>query len=495
MNSKLVFRALTQAQNWFISRSYNVSKGNTSTLYSKISPLGNPGNSVSVELDKWIQAGRKVHFPELQRIIQDLRKRRRFSQALEVSEWMSKSGTVTFSPVEHAIRIDLIGKVNGSESAENYFNSLRDIDKTHKTYGALLNCYVRQKQMDKSISHMQKMKELGFASSPITYNDIMCLYTNIGQHEKVPSVLAEMKASNVSPDNYSYRICITSYGVRSEIEEMEKILHEMEQQDNIVMDWNTYTIVANFYIKAGLRDKAMDALRKAEEVLEWKDGTGFSHLISLNAALGNVDEVLRLWDMEKSRCKRCINKDYIVVLESLVKLKEIGEAEKVLKEWRSSGNCQDFSVPNVVVIGCVQQGLLEKAEALIRESMKKGMAVTPNILATVAKGFLDKGEMAKACELMHASLSRYVENKGWRPNPKVITDILHWLGDEGSIGEAKAFVNTLKTVIPVNRAMYHALLKACKRNGAEVETILQAMEADGINQNQRTQRIIGKKLD
>ncbi|CAN1231842.1 Pentatricopeptide repeat-containing protein At4g21705, mitochondrial [Linum grandiflorum] len=408
---------------------------------------------------------------------------------------MSKSGTVVCSPAEHAIRIDLIGKVKGFESAEDYFNSLRDIDKTHKTYGALLNCYVRQKQMDKSISHMQKMKELGFASTAITYNDIMSLYTNLNQHEKVPSVLAEMKASNVAPDNYSYRICITSYGVRSEIEEMEKILQEMEQQADIVMDWNTYTVVANFYIKAGLRDKAIDALRKAEEVLEWKDGTGFNHLISLNAALGNVDEVLRLWKQEKARCKRCINKDYIVVLEALMKLKEPVHAEKILKQWESSGNCLDFCVPNVVVIGYVQQGLLEKAEALVRESMKNGMAVTPNSLATVAKGFLERGEMSKGCELMQAALDRYVPDKGWKPNPKAITDVLHWLGDEGSVEEAKAFVDRLKTIVPASRGMYHAILKACRRNGAEVETVLRAMDADGIDQNERTQKILGKKVD
>ncbi|KAF9623268.1 hypothetical protein IFM89_000757, partial [Coptis chinensis] len=31
---------------------------------------------------------------------------------------------------------------------------------------------------DKSVSHLQKMKENGFASTPLYYNDLMCLYTN-----------------------------------------------------------------------------------------------------------------------------------------------------------------------------------------------------------------------------------------------------------------------------------------------------------------------------
>lgn len=55
------------------------------TLYSRISPLGNPRINVTPVLDKWTEEGRKVRFAELIRIVLDLRKRSRFSQALQVS--------------------------------------------------------------------------------------------------------------------------------------------------------------------------------------------------------------------------------------------------------------------------------------------------------------------------------------------------------------------------------------------------------------------------
>lgn len=55
------------------------------TLYSKISPLGGKGVSVVPELDKWVvENGKKVSVDELKRIVHDLRKRKRFSQALQV---------------------------------------------------------------------------------------------------------------------------------------------------------------------------------------------------------------------------------------------------------------------------------------------------------------------------------------------------------------------------------------------------------------------------
>ncbi|XP_021902260.1 pentatricopeptide repeat-containing protein At4g21705, mitochondrial [Carica papaya] len=148
--------ARTLIQNSVISRSYYTNRVNKTTLYSKISPLGNPKTSVVPELESWVKNGNKVRFAELQRIIHDLRKRKRFTQALEVSEWMNKKGIYVFTPSEHAVQLDLIGHVRGFLSAESYFNNLKDQDKTDKTYGALLNCYVRQRQTDKSITHMHK---------------------------------------------------------------------------------------------------------------------------------------------------------------------------------------------------------------------------------------------------------------------------------------------------------------------------------------------------
>ncbi|MED6187499.1 hypothetical protein PIB30_077027 [Stylosanthes scabra] len=489
MALKLVGRVVAQIPNTR-SRSYYMSRTKKLSLYSKISPLGNPNTSIAPELDDWVYKGNKVRVGELQRIVRDLRKRRRFSQALEVSEWMNKNGVCIFSPVEHAVHLDLIGKVQGFQSAESYFDSLKDQDKTDKTYGALLNCYVRQRQVEKALSHFQKMKGLGFASSPLTYNDIMCLYTNIGQHEKVPDVLTEMKENRILPDNFSYRIVLNSYGRRSNVAEMDRILKEMESQSHISMDWNTYSAVANFYIKAGCVGKAVDALRKSEERLDNKDGIGYNHLISLYAQLGNKNEVLRIWELEKSSCKRCLNRDFTTMLESLVKLSELDEAEKILKEWESSGNCYDFSIPNTIIIGYSEKGSYEKAEAMLEDLQNTGKVTTPNSWTVVAGGYLNKGEMEKALRCLKTGLSLNVDNKGWKPNPKVIAGVLRWIGDNGTFEDAENLVSTLRSVVPVNRQMYHALIKTYIREGKEVNELLKLMKKDNIDENEEIREIV-----
>ncbi|KNA11298.1 hypothetical protein SOVF_136500 [Spinacia oleracea] len=470
-------------------RSYHIrAKKGSETLYSKISPLGSPGISVKPELDGWVDKGKNLSFDELMRIIHDLRKRKRFTQALEVSEWMNEKGVCKFTSVEHAVQLDLIGRVRGFLSAESYFNSLPEQDKTNKTYGALLHCYARQRQLEKSLSHFQKMKEMGFASTALNYNVIMCLYTNLGQYEKVPEVLAEMKENKVLPDNYSYRLCINSYGAKSDIEAVKNILKEAETQPHMAVDWNTYAVAANYYIKAGLTDNTIDALKKAEVRVDTKDGIAYNHLITLYAKLEKKDEILRLWELEKSACKRCINRDYINVLESLVRIDAVEAAEKVLEEWELSDNCYDFRVRNIVTVAHIDKGLLEKAEAMLLTEKEKGSS--PNTWGLLAARYLEKGEMHKAVDCMKAGLSFYVENKGWKINQQVSYSLLNWIGDEGSVEDVESFVKLLRKAVPVSRQMYHALIKSHVRNGKDVDGLLEKMKADKIKEDEETRIIL-----
>ncbi|KAA8523886.1 hypothetical protein F0562_010309 [Nyssa sinensis] len=412
-----------------------------------------------------------------------------FVDRILISEWMSSKGLCSFSPGDHAVQLDLIGKVHGLTAAESYFNNTSDQAKIDKTYGALLNCYVREGLVDKSLSHMQQMKEMGFASSSLSYNDIMCLYTRTGQLEKVPDVLSEMKKNGVSPDNFSYRICINSYGTRSDLNSMEKLLEEMESEPHISMDWTTYSTVANFYVKAGFNKKALTFLKKLEENV-CKDALGYNHLISLHASLGRKDEVMRLWGLQKVTCKKQINRDYITMLGSLVKLGELEETEAFLKEWESSCQCYDFRVPNVLLIGYCQKGLIEKAEVLLQDIIKRGKTPIPNSWAILASAYLDKQNMEKALHCMKQALAVQAENPGWRPKPSLISSISDWLGDKGEVEEVEAFVSSLKMKVPMNEEMYHALIQANIRGRKEVDWILESMKADNIDEDEEKEKIL-----
>ncbi|XP_050215361.1 pentatricopeptide repeat-containing protein At4g21705, mitochondrial-like [Mercurialis annua] len=493
---RFLFSNLKRAQNYtanaMLTQRYNYNKARSTaknSLYSIISPLGDPHNSMIPVLDKWVQEGNKIKESELQKIVRDLRARRRYTHSLEVSEWFSKREQSAFSAANRAVQLDLIGRIRGMESAESYFQNLDDQDKNVKTYGALLNCYVREGLIDKSVEHMQKMKELGFASSSLNYNDLMCLYTNTGQLEKVADVFSEMKENGIFPDLFSYRICMNSYAGRSDLKGVENILEEIENQPHISIDWLTYSTIVNIYVKAGLKEKALMYLKKCEEKVN-KDALGYGHLISLYASLGIKEEMMRLWSQAKVNCKKQVNRDYITILGCLVKLGEFEEAEKLLKEWESSCQYFDFRVPNVLLIGYCKQGLIEKAEAKLKGIVKKHKTATPNSWAIIAAGHINKQNMEKAVECIKEALTVQEENKGWRPKPTVVSSILSWLGDNGNVKDVDEFVSLLQTKVPKDRDMYYTLIKTYIRNGKEVDGVLVSMKADKIDEDDEIKTIL-----
>ncbi|KAK6154335.1 hypothetical protein DH2020_008583 [Rehmannia glutinosa] len=469
----------------------NYSASRTRNLLSRIKPTRSDYDVVQV-LEQWVAEGGKVHALELRRIIRDLRSRRRFSQALQsvfhsvflftpraalsfdimISEWISCNRAFTLSPGDCAVHLDLIGVVRGWEAAESYFSSLIDQDKNEKTYGALLNCYDTVRQLS------------------LAYNNLMALYKKAGQLEKIPETLSEMKRNDVALNNFSYRICISSLGERSDLSGMEKLLDEMELQTDICNDWATYSIVAYHLMKANQKEKALMYMKKLEDNLD-KDAVGYNHLISLYAHLGNKDEMMRLWVLQKRVCKKQTNRDYITMLGSLVKLGELETAEAVLKEWDSSCHTYDFRVPNILLIGYCQKDLIEKAEIMLRNIVKKGKKPTPNSWAIIAAGYLDDSNFEKAFECMKEALAAKECNVKWTPKPGLIAKLLNWIGDKGEIEEVEAFVWSLRTVVPVNRQMYHALIKASIRGGRDTGWILDRMRTDEIGVDDETQKMVG----
>ncbi|CAN0826802.1 Pentatricopeptide repeat-containing protein At4g21705, mitochondrial [Linum grandiflorum] len=495
MASTSFFKILKTTQSLQTSRSFCVKATRVSSdLFSRISPLGDPATSLSPVLDQWVEQGNTIRNFDLQRVVRQLRSCRRYGQALEVSEWTLGKGIGTFSQSDRALQLDLIGRVRGVESAESYFTNMDDSEKVdkHKLHGALLNCYVREGLAAKSISHWENMKKLGFALSTINFNDMMSLFIKTGLPEKVPELLSEMKENGFSPDKVTYRICMNAYAAMSQLDKVEKMLQEMEEQASITMDWLTYATVASIYIKAGLEEAAINYLKRCETKVN-NDANGFNHLISLHATLGNRDQVLRLWSVAKAKCRKLFNRDYVTVLGSLVKLGDFEAAECLLEEWRLNCEFYDFRVPNIILIGYCQKGLVEKAEMMLRDMIGRGKAAIPNSWAIVAAGYVEKEKMDKAFDAMMEALAVHENNRGWRPKPQVISSVLRWGGENADVERVETFVCRLQSKIPKDVEMYNALLQVNMRNGKEVDRILESMKADEIDGDEETDRILNWK--
>ncbi|KAE9456121.1 hypothetical protein C3L33_11993, partial [Rhododendron williamsianum] len=433
-----VFRVL------FCSTGTVTSPSSKDTLTRRFVQFGKPtpGFSVQGVLDQWVGEGRALEREELRVTIRHLRKFKRFKQALEVSEWMSDKRFLDLLPGDVAVRLDLISKVHGLEQAEKYFSNIPITLIGVHVYGALLNCFAHAKNVEKTEAVMQKMRELGFAKTALTYNLMLKLYSDMGNHDKLDSLMQEMEEKGIVCDKFTYNTRLNAYAYASDLDGMEKLLMKMEADPMVTMSWNAYVVVANGYLKAGAVEKASSMLKKSEQLVRGKERRfAYEVILSLYASIGNKEEVYRIWQLYKTS-GRIYNMSYINMISSLVKLDDLDGAEKILEEWEAVKEYFDSRVPNVLISAFCRKGLLGNAESIVKRLLESGVEPIAGIWQHLAAGYHENGEGEKALEMMKKAIA--ASHPGWKAKIATVAACLEYLKGKGSIEAAEEFIELLK---------------------------------------------------
>lgn len=355
------------------------------------------------------------------------------------------------SPGDFAVRLDLISKVHCLEQAEEYYNSIPDHLRGTQVYGALLNCYAHKRRLEKAEATMQKMRELGLVQT-LSYNVMLSLYSHLGRYEKLEALVKEMEEKGVNSDIYTFNIRLHAYVATSNIEEMEKLLMKMETDSLINIDFHTFFAVANGYLKAGLLEKSIVMLKRAEELTVPMVGTTKAHayemLLTLYGSAGNKDGVYRVWNSYKNT-GRIFNSTYICMINSLMRLGDIDGAEWISEEWVSRKTLYDIRIPNAMIRAYSRKGLWKKAEEYVNKIVESGMQLEASSWDHLATGYHFGGQMAKAVETLKKAIS--ISKPGWKPNPYTLKTCLWYLeskGDKEAAEELLKFVGENHPVLP-----------------------------------------------
>ncbi|CAN1351308.1 Pentatricopeptide repeat-containing protein At2g20710, mitochondrial [Linum perenne] len=326
------------------------------------------------------------------------------------------------TPGEMAVRLDLISKVRGLEQAEEAFEAIPEASRTFQIYGALLNCYTRSLNVEKAEATMNKMREMKFLITSLSYNLMLTLYHQTRNHEKLDKLIKQMEEQGLAFDNYTYNIQLNAYGASSRIHEMEQLLNKMEGDILVKVDWHSYFIVANAYIKAGEKDKAKAMMKKLEGLTTYTSRKFcYEVLISLYANAGEIDEVYRLWDLYKSMGKM-FNSGYLCIISSLLKLDNLDGAERIWEEWLSRNVLHDIRIVNQMVIGFSRKGLWEKAEQCVERVAESGGKPDPITWSCLAVGYRVGGEIEKAIEMLKKAVSERASSPiGHKLKPEIQT--------------------------------------------------------------------------
>ncbi|XAR55495.1 hypothetical protein NMG60_11035574 [Bertholletia excelsa] len=412
------------------------------TLYGRIMPFGSPRISILPILDQWAREGRCVEQEELLVIIKKLRMFRRFKHALEVSEWMSNKRYFDLKPRDMAIRLHLISKVHGIEQAEKYFNNIPIPSRDCHVYGALLGCYAHAKYLEKAEGIMQKMSELGFNKTPLNYNVMLKLYAEVGKHEKSDSLMQEMEEKGIPGDQYTFNTRLHEYITSSDLEGMESLLMKMEANHAVAINWNTYALVANGYLKVGAAEKALTMLKKSEKLVKVKKRRfAYEVFLTLYARLGNKSEVCRIWNLFQ-KAEKIYNMAYFSMISSLAILDDLDGAEKIWEEWEAKKTYYDSRIPYFLVNAYCKKGLVKKAESIVNRVIENGEEPSASMWDKLAIQYHENHQMDKAVETMKKAT--LMSKSGWKPNLATVAACLEHLKGIGSTEVAVEFIELLK---------------------------------------------------
>lgn len=395
------------------------------------------------------------------------------------------------SPVDVALRIELIHRVRGLEHAEYYFKNISNNLKTDRIYGALLSGYVREKSVEKAEAIMEIMREMDMAASSFPYNMLINLYSQTGEHDKIDMLMQEMERKGIPQDKYTLLNRMAAYIAVFDISGMERILNRMEEDKNCFVSWKVYSMAASGYLKVGLIEKALAMLKKMEENMPLlRRKLALKFLLTHYANTGLKKELYRVWNTHK-RSKELIDgpidKQYACMVSSLAKLGDIEGAEKIFQEWETRCTLYDFRVLNSLLAAYCKNGLFDKAESVVEKAVE-GRTPYASTWGVLAVGYMEDKNMPKAIEMLKKAL--LVGRQGWRPNSITLSNCLDYLEEQGDIEGMEEFLRLLKNSGPLSRDMYHSLLRTCVRNGKSVSEFLDQMKIDGFTADEETEKIL-----
>ncbi|XP_019092183.1 PREDICTED: putative pentatricopeptide repeat-containing protein At1g28020 [Camelina sativa] len=390
------------------------SSATNQTLQSRIEAALDQKAAITTVLEQWRQQQGNQLNPLLVRgVYEKLHESKRYSQALEVSNWMVNNKICNHLPEDLAVRFHLIENVLGLEESEKFFNSIPENLKGESIYTALLKSYAKsgEKSLSKAESTFEKMRKLGMLLRPSPYNSMVSLYSSLRNRVKVDEILREMKENNTEIDSPTVNNTLRVYAAVSDVATMDKFLADWNE--TTTLEWLTTLDMAKAYLRDGSKGKARDMLRKTEEL---NDPKSYEGLMRLYGEAGEIEDVYRIWDLyKKTRNKN--NEGFRALIGSLLKLDDYKGAEEIYyNEWECSGLEFDLRVPSTLISGYRAKGMVKKADNLLYKTMKNKRLVKPinpliedwlknknqvkpSNLRDLIKNLCDSNQLSKALEV------------------------------------------------------------------------------------------------
>ncbi|GLT40828.1 hypothetical protein SLA2020_149330 [Shorea laevis] len=448
-------------------------RGAYSELFGAI--VSAPGLSVHKALNKWVEDEKELSRGEISLAMLNLRRRKMFGRALQLSEWLQEHKKLDFTERDYAAHLDLTAKVRGLQKAEHYIEMIPESFRGELIYRTLLaNCVVRN-NVKKAEIVFNRMKDLEFRISAFACNQLLILYKRFDT-KKIADVLLLMEKENVKPTLSTYKILIDTKGSSNDIAGMEQIVEAMKAE-GIEQDAYTQFILAKHYASGGVPEKAEEVLKEMEGDNLTQNRWACRYLLSLYAELGKADEVGRVWKAceSKPRVDECL-----AAIDAWGRLKKIEEAEavfeKMVEVWKKPSSKYYCALLRVYT----SNKMLEKGKDLIKRMADSGCHIGPLTWDALIKLHVEAGEVEKADLILHKA----AQQKTAKPLFMSYMTVMDQYAKRGDVHNAEKMFHRMRQAGYTGRLrQFQTLVQAYVNGKAPLYGIKERMKGDNIFPN------------
>ncbi|KAG5552604.1 hypothetical protein RHGRI_010628 [Rhododendron griersonianum] len=442
-----------------IAEKRSAQMGASSALFDAI--MRAPGLSVQSALDNWVEGGNELTRSEISLAMLNLRKRKMYGRALQLSEWLESMKRLDFTERDYASRVDLIAKVRGLPKAESYIDKIPKSFRGEVVYRTLLANCVSANNVKKAEEVFNKMKDLEFPITCFACNQLLLLYKRLDK-KKIADVLLLMEKENVKPSRFTYRLLIDTKGQSNDIHGMDQIVETMKAE-GIELDINTLSVLAKHYVFGGLKEKAESILKEMEGGNIKKNRRACRTLLPLYAAMGKGDEVERVWKACESnpRIDECL-----AAIEAWGKLNRIVEAEAVFGRMQNTWKKLNAKHYSMLLKVYANHKMLTKGKDLVKQMADSGCRIGPFTWDAVVKLYVGAGEVEKADSILHkatqqnrlkpmfSSYMTIMDQYSRRGDIRNSEKMFHRMRQDGYMGRIRQFQSLIQAYVVAKAPAY-----------------------------------------
>ncbi|PKA64369.1 Pentatricopeptide repeat-containing protein [Apostasia shenzhenica] len=378
-------------------------------------------------LNKYVTTVRTEHCFLL---FEELGKRDKWLQCLEVFRWMQKQRWYIADNGIYSKLISVMGKKGQTRMAMWLFSEMRNSGCKPDTsvYNALITAHLHSRDKSKALSkaygYFEKMKGLHERCHPnvVTYNILLRAFAQAGDVKQVDSLFKDLDESIISPDIYTYNGVMDAYGKNGMIREMESVLLRMKSH-NLKPDTITYNLLIDSYGRKQSFDKMEQVFKSLLHSKEKPTLPSFNSMI-LNygkARLKDKAEHTFKWMNELGHKPSYVTYECLITAYGYCDC--VSSARKIFDDIMDRQKEVQISTLNAMLDAYCKNGLPFEAEKILEHATRKGIVPNASTYKLLYRAYAKAGVK----ELVDKLLKR-MDLQGIVPNKKFFIGALEAFG-------------------------------------------------------------------